>query len=468
MELKKANNFINENQDKIDKKFYPKINFAAPIGWINDPNGVSYYKGYYHLFYQYYPYDAVHGPMHWGHARSKNGLAWENLPVALAPDHDYDQSGVFSGSAYIKDDRYYLFFTGHIEKVGYRRENQNMASSDDGIYFDKSNLNPLLDEKDLPCNISVEDFRDPKVFAHDGHYYMVVGTKTMDKVGTILLFTSPNLYEWKYKSILISDENYLGEMAECPDLLLFEDRAVLLVSAMEYKVDGAVFPHKTLMIEGDMDWVEFKFKPRKIKEMDLGFDYYAPQTCLENDGSYFAIAWQQSWGKSLIPSELGHKWVGQMTIPQRIYLEDGKIKRSIHPKVLEEKKIQDEFTNISNKIEIKNYDLISIKAEKLEGLSLNFLNEKESISLDFKNGIGMIDRSNVNYPILNEDGSDFSCKTFKIDTSKETKLDIIFDRSSIQVYINKKESISLLYYSEDVINKTQICGKISYIGTYLL
>lgn len=468
MELIKANQFINEKKTTVNKKFYPKINFAAPIGWINDPNGLSIYKGYYHLFYQYYPYDAIHGPMHWGHARSKDGLNWEDLPVVLAPDRDYDQNGVFSGSAFIENDKFYLFYTGHIEKDGYRRENQNLALSHDGISFEKSSLNPLLDEKDLPEDISIEDFRDPKVFSHDGTYYMTVGTKTKDDVGTILLFTSTNLTDWKYKSVLISDKNYLGKMAECPDLLLFEDRAVLFVSAMDYESEGEFFSHKTLIIEGEMDWEQFAFKPYKIKEMDLGFDYYAPQSILEKDGSYFVIAWQQTWGKSLIPSELDHKWVGQMTIPQEIYLEDGKIKRRIHPKVLANKELKESYPNLEEKIVLESADFISIEVEKLEGLSLDFFNDTENIRIEFKEDKAFIDRSNVSYPILNDNGSDFSKKTFKFDTSEEGRLEIIVDRSSIQLYINDEESISLLYYSESPIKKVGLCGKIKDIETYTL
>ena len=104
--LDKANEYIKNNS--INKKYYPEINFAAPIGWINDPNGVSLYNDELHLFYQHYPYESVWGPMHWGHAKSKDGLNWEHLPVAITPDKDYDKDGCFSGSAIEKDGVLYL------------------------------------------------------------------------------------------------------------------------------------------------------------------------------------------------------------------------------------------------------------------------------------------------------------------------------------------------------------------------
>lgn len=91
--IENANNHIKSTE--VNDKYYPKYNFAAPVGWINDPNGLVVYKDELHLFYQYYPYDSVHGKMHWGHAKTKDGLNWEHLDVALAPDKEYDIDGVF-------------------------------------------------------------------------------------------------------------------------------------------------------------------------------------------------------------------------------------------------------------------------------------------------------------------------------------------------------------------------------------
>ena len=108
LSIERANQFIEEKEGTLDKTFYPAYHFAAPIGWINDPNGFSYYKDQYHLFYQYNPYDSVWGPMHWGHAVSPDGIDWKHLPVALAPDQFYDKGGCFSGSALAHDGKLYL------------------------------------------------------------------------------------------------------------------------------------------------------------------------------------------------------------------------------------------------------------------------------------------------------------------------------------------------------------------------
>ena len=139
-----ANLFIEKNKHLVNTQYKPEEHFTAEIGWSNDPNGVVYFRGEYHLFYQFYPYDSAWGPMHWGHAKSKDLIHWEHLPVALAPDQDYDRSGCFSGSAIVKDDRLWIMYTGHIDEEGSIRQLQNIAYSDDGIHFTKISENPVL------------------------------------------------------------------------------------------------------------------------------------------------------------------------------------------------------------------------------------------------------------------------------------------------------------------------------------
>ena len=186
-----ANLFIEKNKHLVNTQYKPEEHFTAEIGWINDPNGFVYFRGEYHLFYQFYPYDSAWGPMHWGHAKSKDLIHWEHLPVALAPDQDYDRSGCFSGSAIVKDDRLWIMYTGHIDEEGSIRQLQNIAYSDDGIHFTKISENPVLTGADLPEELIVSEFRDPKLFEKDGRYYSVVASKHKDNVGCVGLFVGP-------------------------------------------------------------------------------------------------------------------------------------------------------------------------------------------------------------------------------------------------------------------------------------
>lgn len=113
--LKLANNYIYTHQSDIKSR--PVFHFTAPIGWLNDPNGFSFFKDNYHLFYQYHPYTTKWGPMHWGHAKSADLIKWEHLPVALAPDQNYDCDGCFSGSAIVVEDKLCLMYTGNINPL---------------------------------------------------------------------------------------------------------------------------------------------------------------------------------------------------------------------------------------------------------------------------------------------------------------------------------------------------------------
>lgn len=150
--LKKACEYERKKEQEISSQERPVFHLSPRVGWMNDPNGFSYYDGKYHLFYQYHPYDTVWGSMHWGHAVSDDLLHWEYLPVAIAPDEKYDKDGCFSGSALALDDgRHLLMYTG------VRREEQpdgtvrdiqaQCIAVGDGLEYKKYEKNPVLGGK---------------------------------------------------------------------------------------------------------------------------------------------------------------------------------------------------------------------------------------------------------------------------------------------------------------------------------
>ena len=122
-----------------------KYHYRPSKGWVNDPNGLVYFQGYYHVFYQHAPDFEIprQQPMHWGHARTKDFLTWEELPIALYPDREYDNNGCWSGTAIIKDDVLYLFYASvrGEEKI----QTVSVAYSKDGIHFEKYEGNPVID-----------------------------------------------------------------------------------------------------------------------------------------------------------------------------------------------------------------------------------------------------------------------------------------------------------------------------------
>lgn len=221
--LRDARKYEETMEKQIAREARPDFHLSARVGWMNDPNGFSYYNGKYHMFYQYHPYDCHWGSMHWGHAVSTDMLHWEYLPAALAPDELCDMDGCFSGSAVtLADGRQLLMYTGVVKERQRGRESREVQTQclavGDGIDYEKYEKNPVLDKKDLPEGSSRYDFRDPKMWQNeDGTYCCVVGSRPADGSGQILLYTSPDGFQWKFKSVLAANNNRFGKMWECPD-----------------------------------------------------------------------------------------------------------------------------------------------------------------------------------------------------------------------------------------------------------
>lgn len=168
-----------------------RFHLQPPVGWLNDPNGLCVYGGQYHAFFQYGPFDVNGGVKHWGHAVSTDLLHWEQLPVMLYPDEPFDCHGAYSGSALVEDGTMYLYYTGNVKHPGNfdyikegRGHNVCLAVSKDGVTLDSKQC--LLTNRDYPAGLTCH-VRDPKVFAYEGRYYMVLGARTLEDKGEVLV-----------------------------------------------------------------------------------------------------------------------------------------------------------------------------------------------------------------------------------------------------------------------------------------
>ena len=308
----------------------PKFHVTGGIGWINDPNGFAPYKGEYHLFFQYYPYDTVWGPMHWGHVKTRDFITWERLPAAMAPDMPYDRNGCFSGSAVeMPDGRHLLMYTG-VRNV--RRRNGMIESFQtqciaigDGVDYEKYEGNPVIDASQVPEGGSSEDFRDPKIWREGDLYYAVISNRCEDGSGVILLYRSKDAVNWEYVNIISACHNQYGRMWECPDLFRLDGKDVLLVSPQEMAAIGLEFHpgNANVCLIGRLDG-EYHLLRENVQAIDYGMDFYAPQTLLTDDGRRVMIGWMQNWETaSCKKQEL--RFMGQMTIPRELSVRDGRL-----------------------------------------------------------------------------------------------------------------------------------------------
>lgn len=330
--LRDARKYEETMERTIEKEQKPDFHLCTRVGWMNDPNGFSYYKGEYHLFYQYHPYDSHWGPMHWGHAVSADLMHWRYLPAALAPDMGYDRDGCFSGSAVVlPDGRHLLLYTGVSKETqpdGSMRDVQTQCIAlGDGVDYEKYAKNPVLTKKDLPEGSSKFDFRDPKMWQKpDGSYRCVAGNCTEGGDGQVLLFGSPNGIDWKYEKILVANHGRFGRMWECPDFFMLDGKAVLLTSPMD------MLPHEfeyhngngSLCLIGSYDEETDTFVEEHNQAVDYGIDFYATQTILSPDGRRIMVAWMQNWDTCNLHTP-DQPWLGQMTLPRELSVKNGRL-----------------------------------------------------------------------------------------------------------------------------------------------
>ena len=291
-----------------------KYHYRPKKGWINDPNGLVYYKGYYHVFYQHAPHfeKPWHEPMHWGHARTKDFLEWEELPVALAPDAPYDSFGCWSGTAIVKDGVLYLFYASLYVPEGEKEPLQtvSVAYSTDGVPFEKYDKNPVIAH--FPTD-GGPDFRDPAVCFIDGAYYCVMGTGHKEsKTGRLLLYKSADLFNWEYCGIM--SEWGGAKYIECPSFLPAGDKYLLTASICKFE------KHYFWVMYGD--FCDGKFTATSSAEVDRGPDQYAGQVFRDHKGRNILISWTPGWRYA----GLAEKDIGCMSLPRELkLLEDGRI-----------------------------------------------------------------------------------------------------------------------------------------------
>lgn len=453
--LEKARKYEAEQGAKIDSLDRPAFHLSPRVGWMNDPNGFSYYKGQYHLFYQYHPYSLRWGPMHWGHAVSRDLVHWEYLPCAMAPDTDCDSFGCFSGSAItMPDGRQLLLYTGVREVKNEDGSSHTLQTQcvaiGDGVDYEKYEGNPVLDERDLPEGGSKVDFRDPKIWQEpDGSYACVVGNRAEDGSGSLLLYRSADALHWKFDAILDQCCGEFGKMWECPDTFELDGKQVILVSPQDMCASGLEFHsgNGTLCLIGSYDAAARRFHRENVQAIDYGLDFYAPQTTLTPDGRRVMVAWMQNWD-ACIESEYHPKWFGQMTTPRELHVRGGALiqtpvreleacrGRCVHHKVMlcEETTLQGVYGRVLDMTVI----LTPLEEEPYQRFRIKLARDSQrftSVTYEPNTSILTLDRS---------------CSGSRRDVVHErrcqvrhrggaVKLRIVMDRFSVEIFVNDGE-----------------------------
>lgn len=453
------------------KKYRPAYHFSPKYGWMNDPNGMVYHDGKYHLFYQYNPYASVWGNMHWGHAVSDDLNKWEHQPVAITPD---TLGAIFSGSAVIDKDNTAGF--GHNAMIAIYTsagdmQTQSIAYSlDNGLTFIKYEKNPVL------SNTDIVDFRDPKVFWHKASQKWIMSLATSQ---TITFYGSKNLKEWEKLSEFGVGLGAHGGVWECPDLFPLayngQTKWVLFVSINPGGPNGG---SATQYFIGDFDGTMFKADklPHPLW-LDYGRDNYAGVTWNDApDNRRIFIGWMSNWDYANQVPTVNFKSVS--TLPRELRLvHNGKhlvVGNSPVKEITglrnESKKMQDiqvESTYTIDKLLDKNdgaYEVeMTLEAGSTERFGFTLENrrrEELKYSFNLKDGELLTDRSKSGVTDFSEK---FAPEVIKAPLVKKNtyKIRLFIDNASSELFINDGELVSTnIIFPSEPYNSLEFEGNI--------
>lgn len=447
--------------------YKPLYHIFSDGAFINDPNGLLYENGRYHVFYQWNPCYPDSKQVGWAHQCSTDLIHWTELPPALLPDNWYDRNGCYSGSALVKDGRIYLLYTGNVHnEAGQRETYQCTAVSDDGKQFVKHLKNPLVSG---PASGYTAHFRDPKVFTDKNSYAFVLGAQTTNKQGRVLLYRSPDLLSWKLDGALRFDHADLldfGYMWECPNLFELCDEpighsfAVLLFCPQGIEADGMRFQNRyqcgyVVAPRAFEDTGTF-IGSTAFEEIDRGFEFYAPQVFSDGKRTLM-IGWMGIPEEENQPS-LQESWMHCLTVPRTLRMKNQKI----YQLPAEELDVLHGEKQSVSSLQIENetltlpgfsgtcYDM-QLEFDSTQAKALTVFvrqSQKQAIRITFANGVLEIDRSRSAYAPGNP------VRQAQLQNHEKLEMRILSDQSAMEVYINGGEEVFSLrcYMDEDAVS----------------
>ena len=420
-----------------DKDFRPHFHIVPPTGLMNDPNGLIFDGEKYHLFYQWFPFDAIHGMKHWKHLITKDFQHYQAADD-LIPCELFESHGCYSGGALKVGDKLAMFYTGNTRRLSdnQRIPFQNLAIFDlDGKLLSKR---PLIEN--APEGYT-EHVRDPKpYFTENGKIRFICGAQRENLTGTAIIFEMDNLEDTPRllgELSLPAFDNTNVFMWECPDLLKLGDKDVFIWSPQGKDREAHQFQNNYHATYAVGKLTELTFEADYIDELDQGFDFYAPQTFAGLDNKTQAVLFGWIGLPDLTYPTDKFKWHSALTLPRELRLEGTKIYQRPIAKTYKNLTALSTF-HLNKNIEIADLDRAYVKFEaNNQAFDLTFFqNDKgQSLRLSYKNGVICLDRSQSEQTELMETfGSKRFCEIANLQT-----VEIFFDRSIVEIFFNHGE-----------------------------
>ena len=420
-----------------DKDFRPHFHIAPPTGLMNDPNGLIFDGEKYHLFYQWFPFDAIHGMKHWKHLITKDFHHYQSADD-LIPCELFESHGCYSGGALKVGDKLAMFYTGNTRRPSdnQRVPYQNLAIFDlNGKLLSKR---PLIEN---PPEGYTEHVRDPKPYlTKGGKIRFICGAQRENLTGTAIIFEMDNLEDTPRllgELSLPAFDNKNVFMWECPDLLKLRDKDVFIWSPQGKDREAHQFQNNYHATYAVGKLTDLTFEAEYIGELDQGFDFYAPQTFGGLDNQTYTVLFGWIGLPDLTYPTDKFKWHSALTLPRELRLEGTKIYQRPIAKI-DENLTALSALHLDEKADIANLDRAYVKFEaNNQAFDLTFFqNEKgQSLRLSYENGLICLDRSQSEQTELMEK---FDTKRFCEIENLQT-VEIFFDRSIIEIFLNHGE-----------------------------
>lgn len=440
------NNFYSNNDNNIWRN---KNHIEMPFGLVNDPNGLSYFNGKYHIFYQWNPFGCEHKTKHWALVKTTDFVNFTKPEIILKPEDWFDKNGCYSGGAYVKDDILKLFYTGNVKNEKDERESyQCIVDYNKDGSFEKRG--PIIPKQ--PDGYTAH-FRDPMIFVNEGIYYMVLGVQRENLTGAALIYKSDDIEKWELVGELETNMKDFGYMWECPNIIkVNDDKYAFLFSpqgleAEEFKNQNI---YQSGYVIGNLDFKVPQLKNHsKFKEIDMGFDFYAPQVFTHNDKNIM-IGWVGMPDKdSEYPSGENGGWMFPLTLPRVLEYKDNVLYQKPLKEVenLREKQIVSvkdlNINEYSLDLDSRNIEIdLELLLEESTFIDFKFVFRDEYINLTYnkENGVCIIDRNNMK---LGGKG----IRKFKLNVDKTLKLHMFIDNSVMEIYYQEGlETTTLMYF----------------------
>lgn len=454
---------------------FPVWHIAAPVGRINDPNGLVYWRGKYHAFYQWGPYAPDIKVVYWGHAVSDDLIHWTHEPPAIAPDHWYDKDGCYSGSAVIHGDGVVCIYTGNVKgELSAREAYQcafSMTESQTGQRepmweFAKWPSNPIIPT--IPEGYTGH-FRDPMIFATptgaNDRYRMSLGAQRANETGAIALYSSVDLNTWTFDGELsftgpgaVQLEEF-GYMWECPNIFQIWDevqlreRTVVLWCPQGLDRTGERFQsrYQCGYVVGDLDGNVLRNCTEFI-ELDLGTEFYAPQVFAGLDNEHILMGWAGNAEEDDLPTLQDAGWVHALTLPRKLRLIDGHLHQlpaaaperfgNVIAQPCQVAPAQRQDTNVSNLSGVQAWRL-QYDAQYQQGMRLEISAGGYRVAVRFTGGVVSVDRSHTRYLGSGDNTSAIRTVTFAPgwNPGDRVAVDIVHDHSITEMYINDGHTV---------------------------